>query len=190
MEYSKFIELLGKNGFTAEDAKQGGISFLGSQRDLEAGVTFVADDEMPLAVIGGEFFYTGPGTAGTNNAVLILTNERLIKADKKIKNVDMTQFYIDDINSSDFNTSFLSSQMSISTTSGNISLTKIKKDTGRRFCDVLTELIRDHKKSVKNPKVHVAASSGMDEVKKAKELLDEGIITKKEFDAIKKKHIG
>lgn len=189
MEYNKFMELLSKNGFTKEDAKQGGVAFLGSQRDLEAGVKFVRDDETPLAIMGGQFFYTGPGTSGINNAVLILTDERLIKADKKIKNTDMSQFHIEDINSSDFNTSFLSSQVSIATTSGRITVDKVKKNTAQKFNEILSDLILNFKKNKRKPSGG-AALSGMDEIKKAKELLDGGIISQKEFDAIKKKHIG
>lgn len=188
MEYGLFLEKLEKNGFTESDAKQGGIAFLSSLRDLKAGAGFVHDDEEPMAILAGQFFYTGPGTDGINNAILILTEDRLIKADKKLKNTDMTQFMIEDINSSDFNTSFLSSQVSISTTSGNIRVDKVKKGTAKKFNDTLIKLIRETRKARKNPSV-VNATSSMDELKKAKELLDSGIITQKEFDAIKKKHI-
>lgn len=189
MEYSKFMELVYKNGFTEEDAKQGGISFLGSQRDLEAGVAYVEENEVPIGIVAGQFFYSGPGTAGINNAILLLTNERILKVDKKLKNVDVTTYFIDDINSSQFNTSFLSSELRIATTSGTIVVNKVKKDTGQKFNAALQELIRNEKKA---KKAHHggAAVSAMDELKKAKELLDAGIITQDEFNALKKKHIG
>ena len=188
MEYSKMIELLGKNGFTEEDAKQGGVSFLGSGRDLKAAAEFLNSGETPLAIVGGEFFYSGPGTAGVNNAVLMLTDERLIKVDKKIKNADMSSFFLDDIISSEFKTAFLSSSLVIGTANGRIAVNKVKKDTGKKFNKVLNDLLRDNKKTKRSG--GGAALSGMDEVKKAKELLDAGIIDQKEFDAIKKKHIG
>ena len=189
MEYELFMQKIAKYGFTEDDTKQGGVAFLSSKRDLKAGVDFVHDDEEPIGILAGEFFYTGPGTTGVNNAILILTNERLIKADKKLKNTDMTQFMVDDINSSNFNTSFLSSQVTIKTTSGDITVSKVKKTTAQKFNDELVKLIREARKALKSPKVIQGASSSMDELIKAKELLEAGVITQKEFDAIKKKHI-
>ena len=187
MTYEKMMKLLNEHGFSEEDAKQGGVSFLGSQRDLEAAATFLEDDEIPMAIAAGQFYYNGPGTPGTNNAIVMMTNERILKVDKKIKNADMSAFYIDDVNSSKLNTSFLSSTIVIATTSGSIIVSKVKKDTGKKFNDVLNKLLRANKKQKRGDNAKGAAVSSMDELKKAKDLLDAGIIDKKEFDALKKK---
>ena len=190
MTYEKMMEALNKNGFSEEDAKQGGISFLGSQRDLVAAATFIENDEVPLAIAAGEFYYNGPGTGGTNNAVVVLTNERILKVDKKWKNADLSAFFIDDVNSSKLNTAFLSSQVVIATTSGTISIMKVKKDTGKKFNNVLNKLLRENKKQKRGGNASTAVLSSMDELKKAKELLDAGIINQKEFDVVKKKLLG
>ena len=192
MEYEVMMEHLEKKGFSTYDAKQGGVSFLGSQRDLEAAATFIEEDETPLAIAAGEFYYAGPGTGGTNNAIIVLTNERLLKVDKKINNTDMTAYYVEDINSSKLNTAFLSSQLVIATTSSSIVVSKVKKDTAKRFHAELNKLIRDFKKNKRNGGATTInkATSGMDEIKKAKELLDAGIINDKEFAALKKKYLG
>lgn len=191
MTYEQMMTHLKNNGFTEDDAKQGGISFLGSQRDLEASAQFIEDDEIPLAIAAGEFYYIGPGTSGNNNAIIVLTNERILKVDKKLKNVDLSAFFIDDVNSSKFNTSFLSSSLVIATTSGTITVSKVKKDTGKKFNDVLNKLLRENKKQKRggNGATH-SALSPMEELKKAKELLDMGVINQKEFDTLKKKHLG
>ena len=191
MEYEVMMNHLEKNGFTIDDSKQGGISFMGSQRDLKAAAGFIEGDEMPLAIAAGEFYYAGPGTGGTNNAIVVLTNERILKVDKKIRNADMTSYYIEDINSSKLNTAFLSSQMVIATTSSSIVISKVKKDTAKRFHAALNESVRNFKKAKREGggnTVHQAAS-GMDEIKKAKELFDAGIIDADEFTAIKNKHL-
>lgn len=188
MDYNKFMEAIAKNGFSTEDAGQGGVSFLGSQRDLEAGVAHIDDDETPVAIAAGQFFYTGAGTAGVNNAILLLTDRRIVKADKKIRNVDFETFYIDDINSTAVKTEFLSSTLKISTTSGTINVNKVKKETAKRFNAELQKLIVAHKKASKGGTT--AALSPMEELKKAKELLDAGIIDKAEFDKLKAKFLG
>ncbi len=191
MDYDKFMGIIAKNGFTIEDAKQGGISFLGSERDLKAAIDVIGDDETPIGIVAGEFFFTGLGGTRRNNAIMVLTDERMIKADKKFKNTDFTTFYIDDVNSSQLKTSFLSSSLLIATTSGRIALSKVKKDTGKKFDDALHVLIRENKKIKKRGGTAAGggALSGMDEIKKGKELLDAGIINQKEFDALKKKHL-
>ena len=188
MEYKKFMDAVKKYGFSEDDAAQGGVSFLGSQRDLKAGVEHVEDDETPVGLAAGQFFYTGPGTAGVNNAIILLTDRRIIKADKKIKNVDFESFYIDDVNSSAVKTSFLSSRLTIKTTSGSISVDKVKKDTAIKFNKELHRLIKESKDSKKGG--GTAALSSMDELKKAKELHDAGIIDDAEFAALKKKFLG
>ena len=192
MEYEVMMEHLVKNGFSTDDAKQGGVSFLGSQRDLQAAATFLEEDEIPMAIAAGEFYYAGSGINGVNNAIIVLTNERILKVDKKIKNTDMAAYFVEDVNSSKLNTSFLSSQLVIATTSSSIVVSKVKKDTARKFHKVLIDLIRETKKGKKNGGGTTVnhAASGMDEILKAKKLLDAGIIDEKEFAALKKKHLG
>jgi len=188
MELEKVLKYLEKNGFSMNDTAQGGVSFVGSKRDFIAAVKEIGEDETPLAIMAGEFWFVGPGTPGKNNAIVILTNERLIFADKKIRNVDFKTFYLDDVNSVSYKTAFLSSEFVIKTTSEKIAINKVKKDTGTRFNKVLHEELKNTRKNKNSG--GVAALSGMDEVRKAKTLFDEGIISKEEFDAIKAKHIG
>lgn len=190
MEYNKFMKIIEKNNFSEADTGQGGLSFAGSLRDLKAAVVEVHEDETPIGIAAGEFWKLAKRGIKKNNAILILTSERIIMADKKWKNVDYTSFYIEDVKSSDFRTSFLSSQLIFTTANDTFNVDKVKKDTGKKFNEELHKLIRSSKKSSKGGTVINQASSGMDEIKKGKELLDAGIITQKEFNEIKKKHLG
>ena len=190
MEYKQFMEGIAKFGFSEEDTKQGGLAFAGSLRDLKAAVVEIHEDETPIGIAAGEFWKVSPRGAKKNNAVLMLTSERLIMADKKWKNVDFTSFYIDDIKSSDFKTSFLSSKLIFTTTNDSFNVDKVKKETGKKFNEELHKLIRAGKNASKGGNVVNQAASGMDEIKKAKELLDSGIIDQNEFDEIKKKYLG
>ena len=188
MEYIKFLEAIALKGFSTDDAKQGGVAFLGSLRDLKAGANFIEDGEIPMGIAAGQFFESGGARAGVDNAILILTDRRLLRANKKIKNTDITTFYVEDINSSSYKTSFLSSRLEIKTTSGTLKIEKVRKDTAEKFDKLLHELIRKEKNAKKTN--GGASLSGMDEIKKAKELFDAGIISQEEFNDLKKKHIG
>ena len=187
MEYSKVVESIAKFGFSEDDTKQGGLSFAGSARDFKSAVVEIHEDETPIGIAAGEFYKVTARGIKKNNAILILTNERIIMADKKWKNTDFSSFYIDDIKSSDFVTSFLSTKLTFTTANDSFGVDKVKKETGKRFNEELHKLIRSNKKASKGG---VNAVSGMDELKKAKDLLDAGIIGKKEFDALKKKLLG
>lgn len=149
MEYSKVLEQLKANGFSEADTKQGGLSFAGSLRDLKAAAPEIHEDEKVLAVAGGEYIYLGMRGAKVNNAVFILTEERLIRADKKISNVDIESFYIDEINSVSNKASFLSSTLMINVPGHRIKVAKVKKATAKKFSDILNKMVRDEKKAVR-----------------------------------------
>lgn len=80
-------------------------------------------------------------------------------------------------------------RLSFETSSGRISFMLIKNrdEIKKCICDLLTE--RKQNKTTAAPEINSPASNA-DELKKYKDLLDDGIISQKEFDAKKKQLLG
>jgi Short C-terminal domain/Bacterial PH domain len=106
---------------------------------------------------------------------------RLIGRDKGEKFVEY-----DDITGVEFKKGVVWGDLEISTSGITIEVERINKNEGDAFITVLRDKLQETRKEKlgKSGKI-----SPMDEIKKAKELLDSGAITEEEYEKIKKKYL-
>ncbi|HML04183.1 MAG TPA: SHOCT domain-containing protein [Methanobacterium sp.] len=92
----------------------------------------------------------------------------------------------EDITGIEFKKGLVFGDLEISTSGMKIEVERVKKDEGDAFVTVLRNKLEETRKQKygKSEKL-----SPMDEIKKAKELLDSGAITEEEFENIKKKYL-
>jgi len=92
----------------------------------------------------------------------------------------------EDITGIEFKKGLVFGDLEISTSGMKIEVERVKKDEGDAFVTVLRSKLEETRKEKygKSEKI-----SPMDEIKKAKELLDAGAITEEEFESIKKKYL-
>jgi hypothetical protein len=92
----------------------------------------------------------------------------------------------DDITGIEFKKGLVFGDLEISTSGMKIEVERVKKDEGDAFVTVLRNKLEETRKEKygKSEKL-----SPMDEIKKAKELLDAGAISEEEFENIKKKYL-
>ncbi len=92
----------------------------------------------------------------------------------------------EDITGIEFKKGLVFGELEIHTSGMKIEVERVKKKEGEAFVSVLREKLQEtrHEKVGKSETL-----SPMDEIKKAKELLDAGAITPEEFEDIKKKYL-
>lgn len=93
----------------------------------------------------------------------------------------------EDITSIGFKKGLLLGQIIISFSGGKFKIDNINKPIGPNFVSNVQKRIADARKAGNN---HVNALSPMDEIKKAKELLEIGAISEEEFNKIKNKYLN
>lgn len=90
----------------------------------------------------------------------------------------------DDVTGIEFKKGLVYGDLEISTSRMKIEIERVKKDEGDAFVTVLRNKLEESRKEKYEEKI-----SPMDEIKKAKDLLDAGAITEEEFKNIKKKYL-
>ncbi len=92
----------------------------------------------------------------------------------------------EDITGIEFKKGLVFGELEIHTSGMKIEVERVKKDEGDAFVTVLRNKLAETRKQKYGKTEEL---SPMDEIKKAKELLDIGAITEEEFEAIKKKYL-
>ena len=92
----------------------------------------------------------------------------------------------EDITGIEFKKGLVFGDLEISTSGMKIEVERIKKDEGDAFITVLRNKLEETRKQKYAKSEEI---SPMDEIKKAKDLLDAGAITEEEFENIKKKYL-
>ncbi len=92
----------------------------------------------------------------------------------------------EDITGIEFKKGVVWGDLIISTSGTKIEVERVKKDEGDAFVTVLRNKLEETRKEKYGKSAKI---SPMDEIKKAKELMDSGVITKEEFENIKKKYL-
>ena len=92
----------------------------------------------------------------------------------------------EDITGIEFKKGIVYGNLEISTSGMKIEVERVKKDEGDAFVTVLRSKLEETRKQKYTTPEKV---SPMDEIKKAKELLDAGAITEEEFENVKKKYL-
>jgi hypothetical protein len=92
----------------------------------------------------------------------------------------------EDITGIEFKKGIVYGDLEISTSGMKIEVERIKKNEGDAFVTVLRNKLEETRKQKYGKPEKI---SPMDEIKKAKELLDSGAITEEEYENIKKKYL-
>ena len=92
----------------------------------------------------------------------------------------------DDITGIEFKKGVVWGDLEISTSGITVEVERINKNEGDAFVTVLRDKLEENRE---NKLGKTNQPSPMDEIKKAKELLDSGAITEEEFENIKKKYL-
>lgn len=92
----------------------------------------------------------------------------------------------EDITGIEFKKGLVYGDLEISTSGMKIEVERVKKKDGDAFVTVLRNKLEETRKEKHGEPLK---ASPMDEIKKAKELLDAGAITKEEYENIKKKYL-
>ena len=199
MDRLVFLDQLQRAGFSEEDTRQGGIEqfvsskafqqVVGAGREFDMAHTLIKDDEKVLGIMGTQLKYL----AKDHNALAIITDERLITIDKKLINTDIQEFYLDQLSSANLKTHGLlikSAEVIIRVVGDTMELGKVRVETAQKFSAAMKNAMSEYKGREKKGSTPVQVASSADELKKFKELLDEGIITQQDFDQKKKQLLG
>ncbi len=182
--------------------KTAGINLMTSERDINAIDGEIGEKEKILCIVTGKLVqrsndrsrgisvggFSNQNTGTDSKGALIITDEQAVFVDKRVLGKDTTIITGDMINSVSLSGGIISSRVIITSFGGGYDITDLKKDAAKDAVQALKTLQKNSKGN-KGGTVINNAASGMEEIKKAKQLLDEGIIDKAEFEAIKKKHI-
>ena len=142
------------------------------------------DEDVRMAFIGLHNFQGM--TSHDSNYAYAVTNKRLIMAQKKLVGQELQTVMLPQITDVTTSTGMLLGTVTINTM-GTIFNVGINKQAVQAVSDRLHSLLAELQGGGEKT---APASSAADEIKKFKELLDMGAITREEFDAKKKQLLG
>ncbi|NKD38286.1 hypothetical protein HED42_09085 [Enterococcus casseliflavus] len=122
-------------------------------------------------------------TKHDNNYAYALTNKRLIVAQQKVIGNNVQSIVLDNLNNVSKNAGMMYGVLTINTLGASV-VVGVDKGAADSINDALNKIIYDLKSSANTSVVlnNSSAVSAVDEIRKYKELLDEGIISQEEFD--------
>lgn len=186
-EIKEFLISNASYGFDvdADKIKKGKID-----KQIDFVLSKVNEDEDVLFAILTTGIYSGGRIVCGGNCILFITNRRIIYGNKDfisaiIKTVNVSE--CKDIESDTFG--LFKGTIKINTLTEVISFSAAKKEV-LRLTDMIEKALEKIQNSMSSEISNVAQISVADEIKKFKELLDNGIMTQEEFDAKKKQLLG
>lgn len=197
MTNQEILDALKAKGYT-EDAFKGSIlgggglwgGLMGAKGEKSVLAENTHSGEEPMAAVAGTLQEKRGNETVSKNCLMYLTNERLVLIDKGLVTKGSTKSYdLDDVNSVSRKSGFFGGGIEIRVAGGIMTISGSKKEFAEKFVDDFQKIKAAFKKATRGGSVN-AALSPMEELKKAKELLDAGIIDQSEFDALKKKLLG
>lgn len=154
----------------------------GTKKEIKYLPNILDDNETVLSFTSG--FFDG------NTWLIVLTHRRLIFLDKgMIYGLKQREIPLDHINSVGHKIGLMLGSIAIQDGASAIRIDNIQKQTIVPFIDALNKSIDNFKMGRSTCKEYSSMSSA-DEIKKYKQLLDEGIITNEEFNIKKKQILG
>lgn len=122
-------------------------------------------------------------TKHDNNYAYALTNKRLILAQQKVIGNNVQSIVLDNLNNVSKNAGMMYGTLTINTLGASV-VVGVDKGAADNINDALNKIIYDLKNTAKTSVVlnNSSAVSPVDEIRKYKELLDDGIISQEEFD--------
>lgn len=111
-----------------------------------------------------------------------------LKKSGRLLGLDKGEQFIEyeDITGIEFKKGLMQGNLEISTSGMTIEVERVKKNEGEAFVTVLRDRLEETRKQKFGKSETV---SPLDEIKKAKKLLDAGAITEEEYENIKKKYL-
>ena len=125
-------------------------------------------------------------TKHNSNYAFAITNKRILMAQQKLVGNNVQSIKLELINDVTKQTGVLLGTVTIDTIKETFNV-GIDKQSVDRIASALNEILFDLKS---HTATESASSSNVDEIRKYKSLLDDGIITQEEFDAKKKELLG
>lgn len=173
-----------KNGFGKGISGWGQKSFAVVEKQL------LPDEEAIICFIGLHNYVSMTQHAG--NYAYAITNKRLVLGQKKVIG-EATQFVnLANINDITYSAGGIYGYITIDTFKECIKICFSTQEAAKLY-PVLNKYFADFKhrsKTASAPVIHAASASPADELRKYKQLLDDGIITQAEFNAKKKQILG
>lgn len=122
-------------------------------------------------------------TKHDNNYAYALTNKRLILAQQKVIGNNVQSIVLDNLNNVSKNAGMMYGTLTINTLGASV-VVGVDKGAADNINDALNKIIYDLKNTAKTSVVlnNSSAVTPVDEIRKYKELLDDGIISQEEFD--------
>ena len=177
--------------------KTAGINVLTVEKDIKAAESIINDNEKVYLIAAGKLAqfsndrflgmgsqnFTGTDTKG----VIIVTDKKIAFVDKRIFGKQTTIIEGERVSSVQNASGIISGRIVIKSFGTQYDITDLKKQAAEKAVTAIRKLLNNIKANSGKSKSSV---SGMDEIKKAKSLFDDGIISKEEFEKIKSKHLG
>lgn len=171
-----------ENGFGTGFSRKTGIKHFGIiEKNL-------LKDEEPLMTFIGIHNYDSPGE-NNGYCAYALTNKRIVMGMKKMLSEGFQSIRIDSINDITFVSKLIYGVLTIDTRGEEFNVGLDKKSVARIKDEFFNQYYKI-KESKEKPQQAVEHKSDVDDLRKFKELLDDGIITEEEFAAKKKQILG
>lgn len=176
--------------------KTAGINVLTVEKDIKAAESIINDNEKVYLIAAGKLAqfsndrFLGIGTknfTGTDSkGVIIVTSKKIAFVDKRIFGKQTTIIEGEKVSSVENASGIISGKIIIQSFGTQYDITDLKKEAAEKAVIAIRKLLNNLKTNSNKNKSNI---SGMDEIKKAKALFDDGIISKEEFEKIKAKHL-
>lgn len=148
------------------------------------------DEEVKVAFIGIHNYIST--TKHEKNFAYVITNKRIVMAQKKVIGENIKTVSLDNINDITFTSGMVFGTLTIDTIKEkfNVALDKVRAKNIHEKVQAVLDESQKLTKSNRKQETKANENSSADEIKKFKELLDEGILTQEEFELKKKQLLG
>ena len=153
---------------------------------LIAGV--LQPNEQVLSVFIGIYNYKS-ATAHRGNAAFVITDQRVIIAQQNLVGKSISSVAVDHINDVKLETGFFGGTVTFDAPTEKFNVF-LNKEVAERVFEHARECINFAKNKKKEAPASNTDSHGINDLRELKQLYEEGIITKDEFDAKKKQILG
>ncbi|WP_285110379.1 PH domain-containing protein [Pediococcus sp. AC40] len=162
--------------------KAGVSDTFGTKKEVKALPEILNDDET--------IQYATSGFVDGNTVLIVLTQKRILFIDKGlIFGIKSTEIPLDMVNGVSYSKGLLFGKISITNGAVTTLVEQVDKNTAPIMVNKIKESSEKYKESLHTLSSNISSTTpldGPDQIKKYKELLDEGIITQEEFNAKKK----
>ncbi|GAY74309.1 PH domain-containing protein [Lentilactobacillus kosonis] len=160
----------------------------GTKKEVKALPDILSDDEV--------IQYATSGFIGNSTVLVVLTQKRVIFIDKGLLyGIKSTEIPLDMVNGVSYEKGLVQGKVSVVNGAVTTEITNIAKDNASTLSAKIKETAESYKEVLRNNRNINNTSidnidNDIDQIRKFKSLLDDGILTKDEFEAKKKQILG